>query len=612
MDQYLRDVVFERARKRYPDLGPDVESRLNQELGIIRETGYAGYFLIVEDFTTAARKMEVSVGPARGSAAGSAVAYCLGITNIDPLKYGLLFERFLNPERVSMPDIDIDFDDRGRGKVIDYVVKKYGQENVCQIITFGSMGPKMVIRDVGRVLGISLSEIDRIAKMIPDGPQVTLASALETSDAFRALQKNSRPEIQQLMQYAQVLEGSARHTSVHAAGVIIAPGSVQNYIPIAKTKGRDAKSEEVQISQYAGGWVERFGLLKMDLLGLSTLTILKDTCTLIKQSRNEDLDLYAIPLDDEKTYRIFQRGDTTGIFQFDGAGMRRWLTKLKPTCFDDLIAMNALFRPGPMDLIPSYIARKHDQEEVSFPHEILVPVLAPTYGIPVYQEQVMQMAQVMGGYTLGGADVLRRAMGKKKVKVMNEQRDIFVGGAEKLGIDKKAANDTFDMMARFAGYGFNKSQSTAYSLLAYQTAYLKAHYMPEFVAAVMSHTNTSPQNLNLLRAEAQQHGIVLLPPSIRHSDVSFTVEDGNIRFGLFAIKGVQRNAVEALVEARTKKDPPHTLHGLLRTLDLQKINEKTLENLARVGALDHLDGHRAQLLEAIKPARRNERSRKAD
>ena len=612
MDAYLRHLVFEGAKTRYPDLNADVKTRLNSELEIIRETGYASYFLIVSDFTTAAREMNVSVGPARGSAAGSAVAYCLRITNIDPLKYDLLFERFLNPERVSMPDIDIDFDDRGRSKVIDYVVDKYGRQNVCQIITFGTMGPKTVIRDVGRVLELPLDEVDRITKMIPEGPKVTLASALHSVKELRALRDDARPKIQQLLLHAKVLEGSVRHTSVHAAGVIIAPGRVQDYIPVAMAKNRASKNEEVLISQYDGRWVERFGLLKMDLLGLSTLTILDDALANIKKSRGLTLKLDEIPLDDDKTYEIFRRGETTGVFQFDGDGMRRWLTELKPTCLDDLIAMNALFRPGPMDLIPSYIKRKHGKEKATYPHPILEPVLKRTYGIPVYQEQVMQMAQVMGGYSLGGADVLRRAMGKKKKKMMAEQRALFLEGAKARGVDAKAANASFDMMDKFAGYGFNKSHSTAYSLLAYQAAYLKANHMPAFVAAVMSHPNTSVRTLNLLRKEARRNGIKLLPPSIHKSYGAFSVENGNIRFGLCAVKGVQPSSIEALVAAREAHGCAETLPELLKPLDLQKVSEKTLENLARVGALDVLAGHRAQLVAAVKPAMHLERDRQTN
>ena len=453
MDAYLEHLVFERAKERYPQWTSEVQDRLVHELRIIKEMGYAGYFLIVQDFTTAARDLGVSVGPGRGSAAGSAVAYCLGITGIDPLKYELLFERFLNPERISMPDIDIDFDDRGRGKVIEYVVEKYGRQNVCQIITFGTMGARSVVRDVARVLGLPLAESDRIAKLIPEGPKVNLESALKDVAEFRALENDQNPQVRKLMHYAKVLEGSARHTGVHAAGVIIAPGDVSEYVPISIAK---SKGDQVVTTQYDGKWVEDFGLLKMDFLGLKTLTVLNDALDLIKENRGIEIDLDTIPLDDEETFKLFQRGETVAIFQFESSGMREWMLKLKPTSLDDLIAMNALYRPGPMDLIPNYIDRKHGREAVQHPHPMLAEILEPTYGIPVYQEQVMQMAQTMGGYTLGGADLLRRAMGKKKQEEMDKQRVIFVEGAAQKDVSEATANEVFDMMAKFAGYGFNK------------------------------------------------------------------------------------------------------------------------------------------------------------
>ncbi len=455
MDGYLRHLVYQRAQSRYGEITLAVTERLDLELGIIRNMGYAGYFLIVQDFTTAARELGVSVGPGRGSAAGSAVAFCLGITNIDPLQYDLLFERFLNPERVSMPDIDIDFDDRGRSRVIDYVVQKYGRENVCQIITFGTMGARSVIRDVSRVLQIPLPEADRIAKMIPDGPGNSLSSALQDVPEFRKLLTDQNEQIRNLMHYSQVLEGSARHTGVHAAGVIIAPGRVSEYVPVAVAKSKSG-GEDVITTQYDGNWVEEFGLLKMDFLGLKTLTVINDALSEIERIHGIELDLEEIPLDDSATFDLFQRADTVAIFQFESSGMREWLRKLKPTSIDDLIAMNALYRPGPMDLIPNYIDRKHGREEVSYPHEMLREVLEPTFGLPVYQEQVMKMAQVMGGYTLGSADILRRAMSKKKVKEMDKQRGIFVTGALDRGVDEKTAQEVFDMMAKFAGYGFNK------------------------------------------------------------------------------------------------------------------------------------------------------------
>ncbi|WP_022834945.1 DNA polymerase III subunit alpha [Salisaeta longa] len=454
MDDYLRHLTFERAKERYgEDLSQRVVDRLNHELGIIQEMGYSGYFLIVQDFTEAARTLDVRVGPGRGSAAGSCVSYCLGITNVDPLEYDLLFERFLNPERVSMPDIDIDFDDRGRSKVIDYVVDKYGRENVCQIITFGTMGAKTALRDVARVLDVPLDEADRIAKMVPDGVGVDLEQAFNENPEFRALKEANDPQVRKTMRYAEVLEGSVRHTGVHAAGVIIAPGDVSEYVPVSVSK---SKGEKVITTQYDGDWVEEFGLLKMDFLGLKTLTVINDALRLIEENHGVSIDLEDIPLDDEATYELFQRGETVSIFQFESTGMREWLRKLKPTEINDLIAMNSLYRPGPMENIPDYIDRKHGRAPVKYPHPMLEEILKPTYGIPVYQEQVMQMAQVMGGFSLGKADILRRGMGKKKQKVVNRMKGEFVEGARAQGVDDDTIEEVWELMAKFAGYGFNK------------------------------------------------------------------------------------------------------------------------------------------------------------
>jgi len=454
MDDYLRHLTFKRAKERYGDpLSQDVVDRINHELGIIKEMGYSGYFLIVQDFTKAARDLDVRVGPGRGSAAGSAVSYCLGITNVEPMTYDLLFERFLNPERVSMPDIDIDFDDRGRSKVIDYVVEKYGRESVCQIITFGTMGAKTVVRDVSRVLDVSLDRADEIAKMIPEGPGVSLSSTFEENADFRALKDADDPAVRKMMNYAEVLEGSVRHTGVHAAGVIIAPGKVSDYVPVSVSK---SKGEKVVTTQYDGDWVEDFGLLKMDFLGLKTLTVINDAIELIEENYDVEINLDEIPFDDEATYELFQRGDTVSIFQFESTGMREWMRKLKPTELNDLIAMNALYRPGPMENIPTYIDRKQGRETVEYPHEMLEDILKPTYGIPVYQEQVMQIAQEMGGFSLGKADILRRGMGKKKAKVVNKMKSQFVEGARARDVDDETIEEVWELMAKFAGYGFNK------------------------------------------------------------------------------------------------------------------------------------------------------------
>ncbi|MDA0684356.1 MAG: DNA polymerase III subunit alpha [Bacteroidetes bacterium] len=598
MDAYLKHLSFARATERFGPMSTDWEERLNLELGIISQMGYAGYFLIVQDFTTVARELGVSVGPGRGSAAGSLVAYVLGITNVDPLKYDLLFERFLNPERVSMPDIDIDFDDRGRSKVIDYVVEKYGRQNVCQIITFGTMGARSVIRDVSRVLQIPLPEADRIAKMIPDGVGVNLESAMKDVPEFRKLQDDPNEQIRNLMHYAKVLEGSARHTGVHAAGVIIAPGDVSKYVPVSIAKGKSG-SEDVVTTQYDGKWVESFGLLKMDFLGLKTLTVINDTLDIIKQTHGQDIDVDEVPLDDERTYELFQKGDTVSIFQFESSGMREWLRKLKPTTINDLIAMNALYRPGPMDNIPTYINRKHGHEEVAYPHEMLEPILEATYGIPVYQEQVMQMAQVMGGYTLGGADILRRAMGKKKESEMVKQREVFLRGAAEREVDEETANDVFDLMAKFAGYGFNKSHAAAYSIVAYQTAWLKAHYTAEFLAAAMTNEMNDTKKLAIVLEEARHLGLELLPPDINASSARFTVEKSKIRMGMGAVKGVGLGAIEAIIDEREKAGPYKSLFDFVGRVDLRTVNKKAVESLTRVGAMDCLDGHRAQLAEAV-------------
>ncbi len=605
---YLRHLVYEGAKMRYGhSVGETVRERLDHELAIIHAMGFDGYFLIVQDFTTAARDLGVSVGPGRGSAAGSCVAYCLGITNIDPLEYDLLFERFLNPERISMPDIDIDFDDRGRGKVIDYVVQKYGRESVCQIVTFGTMGSKSVIRDVARVLDIPLPEADRIAKLIPEGVKVSLDDAKQSVKEFAALYESPNPQVRKLMQYASVLEGSARHTGVHAAGVIIAPGDVSQYVPISIQKGKGGMGDAV-VTQYDGRWIEEFGLLKMDFLGLKTLTVLNDALDLIRAGHGIEIDLDALPLDDAATYQLFQRGDTVGIFQFESEGMREWMRKLKPTGIDDLIAMNALYRPGPMDLIPSYIDRKHGREEVAYPHEMLASILEPTYGIPVYQEQVMQMAQVMGGYTLGGADLLRRAMGKKDRAKMDKQRVVFVEGAAQKNVGEKTANEVFDMMAKFAGYGFNKSHSAAYSLVAYHTAYLKAHYPAEFMAACLTNESGDSKKLAVVLDETRRLGLDLLPPCVNRSEHHFNVEiEGErrfVRFGLYAVKGVGAGAIEAVVTERDAQGTYVSLFDFCKRVDLAAVNKSALDALAKAGAFDFSEAHRAQLAYAVEDAHR--------
>ena len=551
MSNYLRELTFRGAKKRYGEITQDIRERIEHELAIINEMDFAGYFLIVQDFTTEARNRGVFVGPGRGSAAGSLVAYCLGIINIDPLEYDLLFERFLNPERVSPPDIDIDFDDSGRQEVIDYVVEKYGREKVAQIVTYGTMKAKTAIRDVGRVLGVPLQEVNRIAKLFPERPGLdTFDKVLdpqknpESHDQIEQLFHASDPQIAKMMRYARTLEGSARQTAIHAAGVIIAPGEISDYVPVALSK------EKELITQYDGPSAEKCGLLKMDFLGLKTLSILKTSIDFVKENHGIEYKLDEIPLDDEKTFRLYQKGNTIGTFQFESDGMRKYLKQLKPTSLDDLIAMNALYRPGPMQFIPEYIDRKHGRKKVKYPHPDIQDILEPTYGIMIYQEQIMKVAQRMANYSLGEADLLRRAMGKKKKEVMDEQQEIFVNRAIENGVEEQKAVEIFDMMAEFANYGFNKSHSAAYSVVAYQTAFFKANYPSEYMASVLSHNMGDIDKVSKFIEECYHMGITVDPPNVNSGEGKFVARDGRIQYGMEAIKGVGSNAVEELVEER--------------------------------------------------------------
>ena len=462
-DDYLRHISYEGAKKRFGELDTETRERLDFELKIIKDMGFPGYFLIVQDFIGAARDMGVSVGPGRGSAAGSAVAFATGITNIDPIKYNLLFERFLNPERISMPDIDIDFDDEGRQKVIDYVIDKYGKNQVAQIITYGTMAAKSSIRDVGRVLKLPLPETDALAKMVPDGVGINLRKAFEENKELADIREDEQSFKGKVLKMAESLEGSIRQRGIHAAGVIIAPDDITNYIPVCT-----AKDADLFVTQFDGKVIEDAGMLKMDFLGLKTLSIIRDAIKIVKRRHDIDIDPDEIPLDDLKTLKLYQRGDTIGTFQFESDGMRMYLKELKPTTLEDLIAMNALYRPGPMDYIPDFIARKHGRQKVVYPHEWLEDLLKPTYGIMVYQEQIMQCAQIMAGFSLGSADILRRAMGKKKKSEMDKQRVVFIEGAQKKGVSEEKANEVFNIMEKFASYGFNRSHAAAYSVVAFQ------------------------------------------------------------------------------------------------------------------------------------------------
>jgi len=603
-NEYLKYLTFEGAKKRYGTLTAEIEERLNFELKIIKDMGFPGYFLIVQDFTTVAREIGVSVGPGRGSAAGSAVAYCVGITNIDPIKYKLLFERFLNPERVSMPDIDIDFDDDGRSKIIDYVVDKYGKNQVAQIITYGSMAAKSSIRDVGRVLDVPLPDVDKVAKMVPgislgdlfDGDEKKLKGILNSDDFGHAQQLRKLIEEDTItgktLKQAKILEGSVRNTGVHACGIIISPDDITNYIPVCTSKESD-----LLLTQFDNKVVEDAGLLKMDFLGLKTLTIIKDAIALIKENYGVEIDPDKIPLDDEKTYELYQRGETNGTFQFESAGMQKHLKNLKPTSIEDLIAMNALYRPGPMQFIDLFVARKRGDEKVEYPHELLKGILENTYGIMVYQEQIMQAAQILAGYSLGEADILRRAMGKKKMDVMKEQEQKFILGAkEKNGVEPEDSKKVFEIMLKFAEYGFNRSHSAAYSVVAFQTAYLKANYPEEYMAAVLTNNMNDIKKVTFFMEECRRMGTKVLGPDVNESEFKFRVnKNREIRFGLGALKGVGEGAVEAIVEERKANGKYHSIFDFTKRVNLESVNKKSIESLALAGGFDSFGHiHRAQ------------------
>lgn len=587
---YLKHITLERAKQRFEQFDQTVVDRLEYELKIIKEMGFAGYFLIVQDFVKAAKERGVLVGPGRGSAAGSAIAYAIGITNIDPIKYNLLFERFLNPERVSMPDIDIDFDDANRQRVIDYVIEKYGKNQVAQIITYGTMAAKSSIRDVGRVLQYPLGDTDKLAKMVPDGPGINLKKAFDENKELQEIRENENTEPGQVLQLAEKLEGSVRQRGIHAAGVIIAPDDLTEYIPVCT-----AADADLFVTQFEGKYIEDAGMLKMDFLGLKTLSIIKDACDLVEQNYGVHINTDDIPLDDPATLALYQKGDTIATFQFESDGMRKHLKELKPTTIEDLIAMNALYRPGPMQYIETFIKRKHGLEATEYPHELLEELLQPTYGIMVYQEQIMQCAQIIGGFSLGKADILRRAMGKKKMDVMQAMKSEFVEGAAERNIDKPKAEEIFGIMEKFAAYGFNRSHSAAYTVLAFQTAYLKANYPAEYMASVLTHNMNDIKKLNFFLAECKRMGITTLGPDINESALNFTVNDkGEIRYAMAGIKGVGTSAVEAIIEEREEHGPYANLFDLTKRVNLRSVNKKALESLAQAGAFDAFDVYRSR------------------
>ncbi|MBC8204501.1 MAG: DNA polymerase III subunit alpha, partial [FCB group bacterium] len=593
VSEYLELCAKEGAVNRFGEK-PDERTarRLEEELSIIKQMGFPGYFLIVKDFTDFARSQKIAVGPGRGSAAGSLVSYCLGITNIDPMEYGLLFERFLNPERVSMPDIDIDFADDRRGEVISYVRDKYGHDNVTQIITFGKMLARQVVRDVGRVMGFPYAEVDRIAKKIPFMPGMTLEKAMrEALDLKELIEAN--PPYQELMKHCLVLEGLNRNSGTHAAGVVITPGSITDYIPLAKS------SEGDTTSQWDMRVLEKMGLLKMDFLGLKTLTVIENTLRLIRE-RGGNLAIYSIPMNDKKSYELFHQGRTVGVFQFESSGMTEYLKKLKPERLDDLIAMNALYRPGPMQFIDDFIRRKHGKEKIKYIHPKLESILRGTYGVIVYQEQVIQIAHEIAGFSMGKADILRRAMGKKKKDVMESMKQEFIEGVTANGIDNKTGQEIFDLIERFAQYGFNKSHSAGYALVAYQTAYLKAHYPSEFMAATMtSEMSRDSSRFMTLVNECNKIGVEVLPPDVNESEYDFTVSDSRIRFGLGAVKNVGAGPVESIMEAGKRVGRLSDIFEFIQEVDQRLVNRKVLESLIQAGAFDSIDPNRARLFESI-------------
>jgi len=575
----------------------DYRERLDAEIQVVRQMGYAGYFLVVWDFIRFARESGIPVGPGRGSAAGSLVAYSLRITDIDPLQYDLLFERFLNPERISMPDIDIDFCFRKRERVIEYVTGKYGRPNVAQIITFGTMAARAVIRDVGRVLEIPYADVDRIAKLVPaqPGKEVTIDNALAEVPPLREAYQ-TEPKVKELLDVARRLEGLTRHASTHAAGVVIAPRPIVEFAPLYRGK----EGDEIT-TQWAKDEIEEIGLLKMDFLGLKTLTLLDDAVASIAGATGTRVELDRLPLDDPQVYELFGRARTSGIFQFESEGMKDILRRLKPERFEDLIALNALYRPGPIGggLIDDFIKRRHGKVKVRYPHPLLEEILRETYGVIVYQEQVMQIASVLAGYSLGEADILRRAMGKKQTEVMEAEQQRFVERARARGVSADAATKVFDLMAFFAGYGFNKSHSAAYALVAYQTAWLKAHYPVHFMAALLTNDKSNTDKLVKYIGECREMGLEVLPPDVSSSGLDFTVDGPRIRFGLSAIKNVGEGAIRSILDARASRGRLESLYELCEAVDPRQVNKRVLEALVQSGSLDGLGAGRAALAAAI-------------
>ena len=591
IDEYLKTLCSTGLKNKYENINSEINNRLDYELSVIKKMGFASYFLITADFVEYAKKNKIPVGPGRGSAPGSIVSYALGITNIDPLKHNLIFERFLNPDRISMPDIDIDFCVERRGQVIDYLKSIYGEDSVTQIITFGKMNARAVIRDVGRVMSYSYSEVDKIAKMIPEGPKVTLDQALKQNSDLRSV---SQTNYKELIDNAKVLEGMTRHASIHAAGVVVAPGDLTDFVPLYRSSQGDVTT------QYDMKELESIGLLKMDFLGLRNLTVIDKTIDLIKKRFDKEIDIDKIDMEDPKVYELFAKGLTVGIFQFESAGMREFLKKLKPKGIDGLIAMNALYRPGPMQNIDRYIKRAHGKEKVEYVHPLLEEALKETYGIIVYQEQVMQIANIIAGFTLSEADEMRRAIGKKIRSLMDQMADKFVKGAVKNGLSKGKAKQIFELIDKFAQYGFNKSHSVAYSYIAYQTGWLKTHYTAEFMSANLTSEMNNTNKVVVLINECRKLDIKVHAPDINNSGINFEpLNDKEISFGLNAVKNVGVKALEQCIEVRNKHGKFQSIFDFISKVDQRLVNKKVLESLILAGAFDSLNENRAQLFEAV-------------
>jgi DNA polymerase-3 subunit alpha len=591
----LEERIAQREKDEWemsPELRQEYKERLDYELNVITNMGFSGYFLIVADFIDYARRSDIPVGPGRGSAAGSLVAYCLHITNLDPIKYGLLFERFLNPQRISMPDIDIDFCMNGRDDVIRYVTEKYGRENVGQIITFGTMKARGVIRDVGRVLNIPYGEVDKIAKMVPEGPNVWLSQAIEDEPGLKKMVDGEEIE-KKLLKISLSLEGLSRHVSTHASGVVISDKPLVEYLPLCK-----GTNDEI-MTQFTMDQIEKLGLIKFDFLGLKTLTVIKHTLKLIEESSGKKIDIDHIPLDDKETYAICQEAKTTGVFQLESEGMKDLLRRLKPEVFEDLIALVALYRPGPMEWIDDYLNGKRGRRKTRYLHPSLEPILAKTYGVAIYQEQVMQIARDLAGFSMAEADVLRKAMGKKNAALLAEQKEKFINGCVKKGIEAVLAEKIFTFIEPFAGYGFNRSHAACYALIGYQTAYLKAHYPVQFMASLLTQDMGNQDKTIKNIAECREMGIKILPPDLNESQADFTVVEGSIRFGLAAVKNVGVKAVESIIEARNLSGPFKDLLDFCRRVDGSKVNRRVLEGLIQCGSFDFTGVYRSRVLASL-------------